>query len=84
MKYRIGSSCSCATSDADSGPVISVQKFVVTYDEPQLIASEQINNINNLVNDYLLDSDNNFNLTELDDLTFLVTENLRAVRFNVG
>ena len=73
-----------ATVDADSGPVISVQKFVVTYDEPQLIASEQINNINNLVNDYLLDSDKNFNLTELDDLTFLVTENLRAVRFNVG
>ena len=57
--------------------MISVQKFVVTYDEPQLIASDQINNINNLVNDYLLDSDNNFNLTELDDLTFLVTENLR-------
>ena len=63
--------------DADSGPVINVQKFVVTYDEPELIASEQINNINNLVNDYLLGSDKNFNLTELDDLTFLVTENLR-------
>ena len=57
--------------------MISVQKLVVTYDEPQLIASEKVNNINNLVNDYLLNSDNNFNLTELDDLTFLVTENLR-------
>ena len=63
--------------DADSGPMISVQQFIVTYDEPQLVSSDQINSINNLVNDYLLDSDNNFNLTELDDLTFLVTENLR-------
>ena len=44
----------------------------------------KFNNINNLVNDYLLGSDKNFNLTELDDLTFLVTENLRAVRLNVG
>jgi len=63
--------------DADSGPVISVQQFIVTYDEPQLVSRKQINSINNLVNDYLLDSDNNFNLTELDDLTFLITENLR-------
>ena len=63
--------------DADSGPMISVQQFIVIYDEPQLVSNDQINSINNLVNDYLLDSDNNFNLTELDDLTFLVTENLR-------
>ena len=64
-------------TDDDTGPIVSVQKVVVTYDEPQLIASEKVNNINNLVNDYLLNSDNNFTLTELDDLTFLVTENLR-------
>ena len=61
----------------DSGPVINVQEFVITYDEPQLVPSEVSESIINLVSDYLLQSDNNLTLTELDDAAFLVTENLR-------
>ena len=64
-------------TEDEVGPIINVQKIVVTYDEPELIVSEQVIIINDLVNDYILSSDNSFTLTELDDLTFLVTENLR-------
>ena len=61
----------------DSGPVISVSEFVITYDDPQLVPSELIDSISNLVSDYLLQSDNKLTLTDLDDVAFLVTENLR-------
>ena len=61
----------------DSGPVIDVKEFVITYDEPQWVSNELNQRINNLVGDYLLGADNQLNLTELDDVAFLVTENLR-------
>ena len=61
----------------DSGPVINVQEFIIIYDEPQLVPSEASESIINLVNDYLLQSNNKLTLTELDDAAFLVTENLR-------
>ena len=61
----------------DDGPVIRVQEFVVSYDEPQLVPSDLSESISNLVSDYLLQSDNKLTLTDLDDVAFLVTENLR-------
>ena len=61
----------------DNGPVISVQKFVITYDEPQLVSSEQSASASSLVSDYLQDSGNELSLTQLDDVAFLLTELLR-------
>ena len=62
----------------DNGPVISVQKFVITYDDPQLVSSEQSASASSLVSDYLQDSGNALSLTQLDDVTFLLTEQLRG------
>ena len=62
----------------DNGPVISVQKFVITYDEPQLVSSEQSASASSLVSDYLQDSGNELSLTQLDDVAFLLTEQLRG------
>ncbi|MGB1192792.1 MAG: ShlB/FhaC/HecB family hemolysin secretion/activation protein, partial [Pseudomonadales bacterium] len=61
----------------DNGPVISVQKIVITYDEPQLVSSEQSASASSLVSDYLQDSGNELSLTQLDDVAFLLTELLR-------
>ncbi|MDB2409702.1 hypothetical protein N9W57_03660 [Pseudomonadales bacterium] len=62
----------------DNGPVISVQKFVITYDEPQLVSSELSASATSLVSDYLQDSGNALSLTQLDDVAFLLTEQLRG------
>ena len=63
--------------DVDAGPVISVQEFVVIYDDPKKVSLEHTSNVSDITTSFLLESDNKLTLAELDDAAFLVTEYLR-------
>lgn len=63
--------------DADAGPKINVNEIVVVYDDEALITDTQRVGAQTIANNYLSQIGDQLSLSQLEDLSFLLTEYLR-------
>ncbi|MDG2473127.1 MAG: ShlB/FhaC/HecB family hemolysin secretion/activation protein [Pseudomonadales bacterium] len=61
----------------DGGTTITIQQFVISYDQPEALTATQLAGAQQLTVDFLAQHQQQLNLAQLDDLVFSLTQYLR-------
>tara|TARA_A100000164_G_scaffold381533_1_gene433642 strand:- start:17 stop:1705 length:1689 start_codon:yes stop_codon:yes gene_type:complete len=61
----------------DGGTTITIQQFVISYDQPEALTAAQLAGAQQLTVDFLAQHQQQLNLSQLDDLVFSLTQYLR-------